>query len=307
MKVAVVMSAYNGEKFIREQLDSIFAQTGVEVFLHVRDDGSNDGTADILREYLGAHANAMSVDFGQNEGVGNSFMHALCAVANDYDYYAFADQDDVWLPEKLIRAIEFLRENGGILYGSNQLCVDADGNEIGMRYAADKKINLTATEILFANNIAGCTMVFGRDLFELLTAKDRRASADMLNVRIHDVWVAVVAALYGNIVYDDRAFIKYRQHGNNVVGASAPRRSKVIKSRIKKVFDRKSARARSSVANELMKKHNEKAQDCPEIVLCSGVDTAAGRRRLIKNIGAIMPYANESETLLKAKIRLKLF
>lgn len=95
MKVIVLMSTYNGEKYLKEQIDSILNQVKVEVFLMIRDDGSSDNTIAILKEYERQNRNIKIIK-GKNIGVGNSFMQLLYNSA-EAEYYAFADQDDVWV------------------------------------------------------------------------------------------------------------------------------------------------------------------------------------------------------------------
>ena len=118
--IAVLMSTYNGEKYIKEQLDSIFRQKEVKVTLYVRDDGSTDGTLDIIKLYHGI----ILLPFDENKGPGLSFMTLLYHVmgqSTKYDYYAFADQDDIWMDNKLIKAIKQIQNNGEcVLYSSNQ-------------------------------------------------------------------------------------------------------------------------------------------------------------------------------------------
>ena len=103
--VTVLMSTYNGERFLKEQLDSILQQQDVDVRLCVRDDGSTDGTMDILLEY----ADAIELTIGNNFGVGNSFMSMVYSANLESDYYAFSDQDDIWMPDKLISAVDELK------------------------------------------------------------------------------------------------------------------------------------------------------------------------------------------------------
>ena len=105
--VSVLMSTYNGEKYIREQIESILNQKKVKVHLLIRDDGSQDSTIEIVKEYANKYPN-VSVYAGKNIGIGNSFMELL-RNAPEADYYAFADQDDVWLDGKLERAIELIK------------------------------------------------------------------------------------------------------------------------------------------------------------------------------------------------------
>ena len=114
-RVCVLMASYNGEKFIREQIDSILRQEGVEVSLVVRDDHSTDSTPEILREYEEAGKISVLRD-DIHLGAPNGFMKLLYE-ADPCDYYAFADQDDIWLPDKLSRAVNAIRGfNGPALY-----------------------------------------------------------------------------------------------------------------------------------------------------------------------------------------------
>ena len=110
--VAVLMSTYNGEKYIKEQLDSIFNQKEVYVTLYVRDDGSTDNTLEIIKAY---HNDIILLPFDENKGPGLSFMTLLyhvMSLSTQYDYYAFADQDDIWMDVKLNKAIQQIQNNG---------------------------------------------------------------------------------------------------------------------------------------------------------------------------------------------------
>lgn len=300
-KVAVVMSTYNGEKYIIEQIESILAQKDVEIYLYVRDDGSSDGTQKILTEYSQKYDN-ITVDFGCNVGVGNSFMNALYAVPDLFDYYALADQDDIWCEDKLIQAIGMLQSSGKVLYASNQENVDESGNSLGLRYDENTDIRLDPFHIILRNKIAGCTMVFTRGLFEKLVAKNSRPSNELLYNRIHDVWIAAAASVCGGIVYDERSFIKYRQHGNNVVGAYDGGLKKGIKSKITKVFHKEQRNGRSMLARELVRCFDS-AKDFPLVVMCAN----AKKRQLWKHGKKIRSYTGESSIGYFCKILLGLF
>ena len=102
--ISVCMATYNGCRFIREQIDSILNQTGVEVELFIRDDGSKDNTVKILEEYEQKHNN-VHVDTGINLGFRQSFIQALLSVMG-YEYYSFSDQDDYWEKEKLYQVLD---------------------------------------------------------------------------------------------------------------------------------------------------------------------------------------------------------
>ena len=130
-KVAVLMSTYNGEQFLREQLDSILDQENVDLNLYVRDDGSNDHTIDILSEYADKHSNVHFYRGDKNLGACGSFLELL-SKEYDADYFALADQDDIWDKDKISVAIEKLKTlpaDKPALYHSNLRIVDQDGTQ----------------------------------------------------------------------------------------------------------------------------------------------------------------------------------
>lgn len=211
-KVLVLMSTYNGEKYIREQIDSILAQKGVSVDLLVRDDGSSDKTQAILEEYQSR--GLLSWYSGDNIKPARSFMD-LVMKASKADYYAFSDQDDYWLPGKMGRAINKIsRESKGkpALYCSSTTLVDKDLNPLDME--RKKKKELSFKQSLIECGGAGCTMCFN----EALAAYLRKPHKD--NLLMHDNWVyKVCKAIDGFIIVDDDSYILYRQHENNTIGS----------------------------------------------------------------------------------------
>lgn len=292
-KVAVLLSAYNGEKFLKEQIDSILNQRGIEVELFIRDDGSKDSTLEILMSYA-KECNNIKIYAENNIGVGNSFMNLLYSVGNGYDYYSFADQDDIWEDNKLSEAVSLLAQSDKVLYASNQECVDKNGNSLGLRYDEDKEIHLAPVAILEKNMLAGCTMVFKRDLYEIITDKDRRPTEELLRNRLHDVWLAMVAAINGGIIYDERSFIKYRQHENNVVGAYDGGVIKKMREKSEKVFNKKFRNGRSLLAKEINAKFSNQARNFPLIKICADTKTFGGKCRLIKSNKLLRYYSKES-------------
>lgn len=305
--VAVVMSTYNGEKYLREQLDSILNQADVAVTLYVRDDGSSDGTKNILSEYAEKNAN-VHVEFGQNVGVGSSFMNALYSVPDTFDYYSFSDQDDIWLENKLFEAVKLLSESGKSLYASNQECVDKDGKSLGLRWENDdKRIFLTPEGIVNMNVLCGCTMVFTKPFLNLIKSHDKRPSGSVLKTKNHDGWIAAIAAAYESLVYDNRSFIKYRQHGDNVVGAYKIKPSQRMKIWKKKLFDKELRCSRSCHAREMCDKFPEVVDKFPLIRICAYTKTLKNKREIIKHNKELRAYTGESKFVFMLRVYLGLF
>ncbi len=254
--VAVLLSTYNGEKYLTEQIESILCQKDVQVRLIVRDDGSKDGTLRILSSY----GERIRVHAAENAGVGRSFMELVSLADPECGYFAFADQDDIWLPEKLGQAVRMLEgRTGPALYGSNQTLVDKAGSKLRERY--DTPADNSYLQVLSNNLIAGCTMVWNRELQALLSDPARRPSDELLAKRIHDVWVGMAAACTGEYIYDPRSFILYRQHEDNVVGAQG---TSTLQEWKKKLKDPKLRNGRSLLAKEILEKFDDRITD-PEI------------------------------------------
>lgn len=216
--VAVLMSTYNGEEYLREQLDSIFSQSGVNVKLFVRDDGSSDSTISILKEYEKNFPIVILVD-NENVGPGESFMRLVYKYYNEpqVDYFAFADQDDIWIKDKLLVAVNMINKYSGcgpILYSSNQF-IYAEGKNEGVRYEKNQKTDLISH--MTKNTISGCTFVFDKQLARLIGETDK-PDYRVIKYRLHDAWIMLVAISCGKVIYDNNAHMLYRIHRNNVVG-----------------------------------------------------------------------------------------
>lgn len=212
-KVLVMMSSYNGKKYIRAQMKSILEQKGAEVHLLVRDDGSTDGTADILRNYC--QRNQRTEWYcGRNQGPEESFMD-LIHRAGESEYYAFSDQDDYWMPHKLYRALTFLKNADPdipAMYHCNYFMSDENLKTIS-RSRKMTYVSSTLKKAFVSSNATGCTMVFNNRLLECL--KKKKPAFPIM----HDGWAhKVCIALGGSVFYDPRPCIVYRQHDGNVIG-----------------------------------------------------------------------------------------
>ena len=214
MKIAVLMSTYNGEKYLEEQIVSILMQQcEAQVQLIVRDDGSKDTTPEILQRY--ADQGKLIWYKGENLKPAKSFLN-LIQHCPGYTYYAFADQDDHWYPEKLQQGISALKDKTGpAMYFANARLVDSGLHDLG-RNAYKRKPQCDFYSLVVGANILGCTCIFNETLAQLI-----RQIQTPEKIIMHDYYLAVMCTLHdGEIVYDECARMDYRQHGNNVVGTN---------------------------------------------------------------------------------------
>ncbi|MCI8564005.1 MAG: glycosyltransferase [Lachnospiraceae bacterium] len=300
--VAVLMSTYNGQRFLREQIDSVLSQQNVRLTLFIRDDGSRDGTLPIIASY----GNQVVCIRGTNIGVGNSFMAVLKYAGGNFDYYAFCDQDDIWIPDKLWEGIHAINWYGGpICYCSNQTLVDSEGEKLQERHI--ENIDTGYMRILSNNQVTGCTMVWNQALNNLLIDELRFPSSEVLKKRIHDVWVAMVASVVGRLVYDPDSYILYRQHENNVVGVK--QRSLLYEWK-KKIKNPSLRNGRSTLAKEIVEKYGDLILDSQiierlKIYAYYQKDWKSKRMLLMDN--EIHKYTGEPLLHFKGKVLLNLF
>lgn len=206
--VAVAMSTYNGADHVVAQLESALSQDGVDVRVYVRDDGSTDGTLDVLSPY--ERAGEIVLVRGRNLGVVGSFMELLSLVPSDVPYVALCDQDDVWHPDKLARALAVVGEKDPRVpraYCSEYVFCDADMVPQGRSHLNRSGVDFA--RMLYENVTSGNTMVLNRALVDCVTAAGREG------VYCHDWWIALVACAVGELVYDDFCSLEYRRTGSN--------------------------------------------------------------------------------------------
>lgn len=210
-RVYVLLSTYNGEKYLKRQLDSILGQQGVDVRLWVRDDGSKDGTTAILREYQSRYDNITLFE-EKNVGYIKSFMWLVNRVDNEKAaFYAFSDQDDVWDPQKLSAGVEMLKKldaSKPLAYYSDLKVVDQDEHFIRRANVWEGRIDKYMLSVFIG--IRGCTMVFNDVLHAMLKPYE------IQDISGHDTYVALIAFWLGQMVYDENAYINYRQTGSNL-------------------------------------------------------------------------------------------
>lgn len=214
MKIVVLMSTYNGEKYLKEQIDSILNQSVKNIELIVRDDGSDDTTKEILNDYVKKNDN-IKVIWGENIGVAKSYRELL-KYDIDADLYAFCDQDDIWLENKVEKAIEQIKKFSNVpaLYYSE---VNAVNNEMETLLVSKYTGIDTLGSSFNTTPVIGCTVLFNNKLKEYIK---KYGIAE--NIIMHDLYMyRLCLAVGGKIVHDKNSYILYRQHANNVVGITA--------------------------------------------------------------------------------------
>jgi rhamnosyltransferase len=220
-----MMATYNGEKYIREQLDSIVDQDYTNWKLLAQDDHSKDSTVDILTEYANRDKR-ISYKLSENsrEGAAKNF-HSLinsCKFNTQYDYYMFADQDDVWHKDKLSVMVDFMEQNSSSQMPSfvyaNMNLIDGNGKTLKgtVRSVFHNEFH-NKISYFFGQPIHGCNVMMNRKLLELTPDVDTKNKDEL--IMMHDSYFAKSAALNGEIFYIETPLMEYRRHGENTTAS----------------------------------------------------------------------------------------
>lgn len=228
MKIAIMLSTYNGKRYLREQLDSIMNQDiDAQVVLYIRDDNSNDETEEIVSKY----SKKMQINFWHRKNVGpaKSFWELFMNGDIQADYYAFCDQDDIWDANKLQKAIISLEkfENCAALWCSNCRLIDSSGKLLEEKMQKEK-IELSLISQIVCGTIQGAAMVFNNRLREYVYNKN------IEEFPMHDFVLITYALSCGRVIYDEEPSFSYRIHENNVVASGG----KSLFSRLKSSYYR---------------------------------------------------------------------
>ena len=210
-KVNIILSSYNGEKYIHEQIESLLEQDYDNLEIHIRDDGSSDQTRDILKEYQENNKEKIFVYFGDNVGYKKSFQWLIQNCGNA-DYFAFCDQDDHWYPGKISRAVACLEKKEMDVPGV-YLCdffwCDAKMNREYKSEAYKKKHSLEKYVTFGDRNAFGFTEVFNKRAADAV--KDKKCFTQCS----HDKIVYMYCLCNGYTIWDDQVEADYRRHGGN--------------------------------------------------------------------------------------------
>jgi glycosyltransferase involved in cell wall biosynthesis len=226
MNVSILMGTYNGEKFIEEQIQSIIDQTYKQWCLYIQDDGSTDRTLKIIEQFAELYPKRIIILHKESSQHGAKENYVtLCEymLHTEYPYIMFCDQDDVWKKDKIEVTIKKMKQeerdnkSALILVHTDLEVVDEKLNSIKQSYMKYRALDpqcVATNRLLMQNNVTGCTIMINRPLLQKAFKE-----CNSERIAMHDWWVALIASLFGKIVYIDEATIQYRQHSNNVIGA----------------------------------------------------------------------------------------
>lgn len=209
-KIAVLLSSYNGYEYIEEQIESIYGQSYKEIELYVRDDGSEKAFVEQLRTLQDKYG--FTLIEGDNVGFVQSFMEMLKIVENA-DYYAFADQDDIWMSDKLKCAIDWLnkeeRDSIPLLFHGAYDIIESDSRKkIKRFYYSEEGYDFRRS--ITENHYSGFSMVINRTLRKLMLQGNPH------KIGYHDWWAAMITKALGKACFDEHVAAHHRAHGDNV-------------------------------------------------------------------------------------------
>ena len=234
-----MLATYQGEKFIKEQLESIRSQSNTNWITYIHDDGSEDNTLAVVKEYEKNNPEQFVIIKGEpTGGAKNNFLYLMSQV--EAPYYMCCDQDDVWLQNKIEDTFKVMKRMES---ETDELCpclvftdlkvVDSKLITIAERMSQFQNLdckNIKIGRILLQNVVTGCTMMFNRELCRRMLQYN-----DIDHIIMHDWWGALIAAQFGKIQYIDKPTILYRQHGDNNVGAFNTHSFKYFWNKLKKI------------------------------------------------------------------------
>ncbi len=206
LKIAVLMSTYNGNLYLKQQIDSILNQNITSIDIYVRDDGSKDGTIELLKSYQN-EGKIKSLILGSNVGYSKSFYEIINSVPEEYDFYAFSDQDDYWLFDKISSGIQRMLNNKSSLYVSSLIFVDKNLKSL---YKKSFKNKLSFPSVFSRGSFAGCTMIFNYEVLSLIK------SLSVFYFLSYDYLTLLFTLLNGKkVYYDNDSKILHRIHHSN--------------------------------------------------------------------------------------------
>ncbi len=222
--IAILLAVYNGGKYLSEQIDSLLNQTVDDIKIIIRNDGSADNSANIIKNYAEKYPNKIQLVDGNPTGSASKNFAELLTVCDDnFDYIMFCDQDDVWMPQKVEKTLHAMKSEEAdrsdipVLVHTDLKVVDSNLNVVCDSFFSFQKLiqnDITLPKLLVQNYVTGCTVMINRAL-------KQKCGKIPIDCIMHDWWLALVAVLFGKLVCLKKPTMFYRQHENNQVGAKA--------------------------------------------------------------------------------------
>lgn len=286
-KVCILLAAYNGEKYIRQMIDSVLLQDYSNILLVLSDDGSQDGTQKILTEYAEMEPDRV-IHYRSGQRFGSAQYHFLHLLSKFHDapYIMFCDQDDVWHKDKVRKTLEKMRqvENGDMIPAmvhTDLRVVDENLEQISTsfwKYSNLDGTRLALNQLLVQNVVTGCTMMINRALAERVCnafPKD--------GMLMHDWWIALLASATGRAGAVSEATVDYRQHGSNSVGAKDVQSASYLWHRLTSSSMRNGLKAAATQAEAFLECYGD-CMTAPQKELIRAFVAATNKPLLIKNV-----------------------
>ena len=280
MSLIVLLSSYNGERYIKQRLDSLLEQTCRPDQILIRDDGSKDATLDILKQYSEKYP-FIRYYCGENKGPAKSFWE-LIEKADKADYYALCDQDDVWFKDKLETAVNALKKEDDripLLYCSKYTLTNKDLEPIDSNVSDLYNFSDFPHALLY-HTAPGCTFVFNEEARKKVLEYDVNKEYCV----IHDAIIHKVVTMFGKMILDKDSHMYYRQHGDNQIGMNA-NVIKVFIGRVSRFLNGKIRNYRSNTARSLLHVYGGQVDDDKKELLnivANYMNDPALKRKLLK-------------------------
>lgn len=237
--VAILLATYNGEKYLPTQIESIVKQDYTNWKIFISDDGSTDNTLSVVKNYIESYPDKIEL-LEKEKPTGSAkknFMYMI-KKASAFNYVMCCDQDDFWMPNKISITLEKMKEleNGNqnvpCLVHTDLEVVDGELKTLAtsfFEFSTLDKEGYALNQLLIQNIVTGCTMMVNKSLVEYASKE-----CQIDNILMHDWWFALIASCFGRIGFVNEPTIRYRQHGNNSVGAKNSKDYSFIMAQIKK-------------------------------------------------------------------------
>ena len=226
MNISVAMATYNGGKYIEEQLDSILSQLGEDDEIVISDDGSTDKTLDIVRSF---HDERIKVFDGPRKGVKQNFGNAISKCVGKYIF--LADQDDVWLPNKVATILSIFEEKKCTCVIHDAVVFDSDSGKImEPSFFSWRKSGKGILKNIWKNTYIGCCMAFSADMKKyILPIPD--------NINMHDQWIGIICERYGKSIFVSKILLRYRRHSDNNSKMRHSGALRMLSTRLKLIYE----------------------------------------------------------------------